>query len=551
VFEGMFRVDALALTVGGFAFFFFLLILTYSPGYLGGRKGKGRFYIYLVATILVTEATVLADNVLVFLVGWGFLGLLLYLLIGVGDDNRAAGTAKKALVIVGATDVFMILGFVILVDWSGGAATATLSSLHVEAVEPVLIVAFLCLLSAALAKAGAMPVHSWVPDCAQDAWIPVTAYLPASLDKLLGIYFLARLTLEIFQFASWMGWLLMAVGSGTIVAAVMMALVQHDLKRLLGYHAVSQVGYMVLGLGTGTAVGIAGGLFHMINHALYKSGLFLCGGNVEKVTGTSDLDNLGGLGRRMPLTFTAFLISALAISGIPPLNGFASKWLVYQGIIESGRSGGYWWLVWLIAAMFGTALTLASFAKLLHAVFLGQESPDRVSAPRRQEVAPSLWVPPLLVAALCLLFGVLAMQVPLKWFVFPALAQPVIPAGVWESGPAALLLVMGLFLGLLFLLVGARGKIRVVEPFIGGEVLDEHPEMRVSGVRFYRLIHEMKGLAPVYALAEKGWFDLYEVGRKSMLALGRVLGDWHNGLLPRYLSWCLVGLLLIVLFLKW
>lgn len=171
-----------------------------------------------------------------------------------------------------------------------------------------------------------------------------------------------------------MNTVLMITGSITIVAAVMMALIQHDLKKLLGYHAVSQVGYMVLGIGTGNPLGIAGGLFHMVNNAIYKSCLFLSGGAVEKRTGTTNLEKLGGFAKIMPISFVTFLIASLAISGVPPLNGFASKWLIYQGIIETVRNGGYLWVLWLVAAMFGSALTLASFMKLTHAVFLGQPS---------------------------------------------------------------------------------------------------------------------------------------------------------------------------------
>ena len=119
------------------------------------------------------------------------------------------------------------------------------------------------------------------------------------------------------------------IGAATIIIAVMIAMVQHNLKKLLSYHAISQVGYMVLGIAPGTPVGIAGGVFHMLNHAIYKCCLFLCGGAVEQATGTAELERLGGLGKKMSITFAACLIAALSISGIPPLNGFVSKWMVY------------------------------------------------------------------------------------------------------------------------------------------------------------------------------------------------------------------------------
>ena len=150
--------------------------------------------------------------------------------------------------------------------------------------------------------------------------------------------------------------ILLITGAVTIIYAVMVALVQHDLKRLLGYHAVSQVGYMVLGIGTGNPIGIAGGLFHMVNHAIYKSCLFLSAGAVEKRAHTTDLSKLGGLSKYMPITFVSFLIASLAISGIPPLNGFFSKWMIYQGIIATATNKNPLWIIWLVCAMFGLSL---------------------------------------------------------------------------------------------------------------------------------------------------------------------------------------------------
>ena len=148
-----------------------------------------------------------------------------------------------------------------------------------------------------------------------------------------------------------MSLVLAAIGAATILIAVMVAMVQHNLKKLLSYHAISQVGYMVLGIATGTPVGIAGGLFHMLNHAIYKCCLFLCGGAAEQAAGTPELDRMGGLGKKMPITFITCLVAALSISGIPLFNGFVSKWMVYQGVINMGSDQGIMaaklWPVWL------------------------------------------------------------------------------------------------------------------------------------------------------------------------------------------------------------
>jgi formate hydrogenlyase subunit 3/multisubunit Na+/H+ antiporter MnhD subunit len=354
---------------------FGLLILIYSFGYMKGKDRQNQYYAYVLWTIGASCGALLASEFILLLIFWGFLGITLYLLIGIAGPD-ASVAAKKTFIIIGGSDSILILGIALL--WLM-RHTTHMEGTPVEFSGPLSYIAFFCLAIAAFAKAGAMPFHSWVPDCGEKAPASVAAFLPASLDKLLGIYLLFR-TVTLFKMSVAANTTLAFIGAATIILAVMMALVQHDLKRLLSYHAVSQVGYMVLGISTGTALGLAGGLFHMLNNAMYKSCLFLGAGAIEKRTGTSDLDKLGGLARTMPVTLFVCIVASMSISGIPPLNGFASKWMIYQGIIESGRSGGFLWVVWLTAAMLGSALTLASFMKLLHAAFFRAPSPEVVSA---------------------------------------------------------------------------------------------------------------------------------------------------------------------------
>lgn len=548
----LFRVDALAQFIGIFVAVFTLLILCYSLEYVRGRGYGGRFAVYVVLTFLCGEGVVFADNWMLFLVLWGFLGVLLFLLIGLEGTAEAAAAAKKALVLIGATDALLLLGIVLLgrLPDAPGIWEARLSGGRLELAGGLELGIFLCFLAAALAKAGAMPLHTWVPDTAEHAPIPVSAYLPASLDKLLGIYFLARIVLELFVLPDWMLTALMALGSFTIVAAVMMALVQHDLRRLLGYHAVSQVGYMVLGLGTGNVVGAAGGLFHMLNNAVYKSCLFLGGGSVIHRTGTADLDKLGGLAKRLPWTFALFLISALAISGIPPLNGFASKWLVYQGVLAAGKGGQSLWFLWLVAAMFGTALTMASFMKLVHALFLGRSGLPAERLAQVQEVGWLMRAPMPGLALACIVFGVFAMAFPVAVWIWPAVGGPEALPGLWNAGVATLLLLGAALTGGLIYWLAAVPRLREVEPFVGGEFVDQHPQMRVSGVEFYRTVRRLPWLAPIYERAERGWFDLYELCSRLVSGLGKGCGALHNGLLPRYVEWCLVGVLIVLVYLR-
>lgn len=548
----LFRYDALSKFVGVFVALFFVLVVIYSIGYMRGRKGLLRYYLCTLATFVASLGAVFANNMLVFLCFWGFLGLLLYLLIAFGRNERTPATAKKAFIIIGGSDALMLLGIVILWQLNGPGEPMSILSLRMDALSQPLngslaVLGYLCLAAGALAKAGAMPFHTWVPDTAEDAPIPVTAYLPASLDKLLGIYFLGRLSLEVFRMTTGMNTVLMALGSFIIIAAVMMALIQHDMRRLLGYHAVSQVGYMILGIGTGNPIGIAGGLFHMLNNAIYKSCLFLSAGAVSKRAGTNDLAKLGGFARVMPVTFSTFLISSLAISGVPPFNGFASKWLVYQGVIETGQSGGDLWVVWLVAAMFGSALTLASFMKLTHSIFLGQPSTDVPAEQmlKRRETGFSMWLPTVVLAFLSVVFGVFALQVPLRLFVFPSIGGDVVAPGIWSSGLASLLLVIGIVVGFLIYLAGSLRKSRLVEPFVGGEDLSKMPEMRVSGVDFYETVQGTGVLKGIYRAALKKLFDIYDVLAGFLGWIGQGLAALHNGILPRYLSWCLVGMVVL------
>jgi len=293
-------------------------------------------------------------------------------------------------------------------------------------------------------------------------------------------------------------------------------------------------------------VGMAGALFHMLNNVIYKGCLFLCGGVVEHRTGTSDLDKLGGLGRYMPITFVTCLVAALSISGIPPFNGFVSKWMIYQGIIEMGKTGGNSWIIWLVAAMFGSALTLASFMKLIHATFLGQRTPNTEHRkPKIKEVHWTMATPMVVLASLCVLFGVFAYSLPIKNFLRPIFSGSIFSGiGIWDPSLATLLIIVGLLIGGIIYALTKANKFRRGTSYVGGEELA--PQMRVSGVSFYDTIKDIPIFTNIYQKAQEKLFDIYDQGRKLCLFFSQKLQDLHTGWLPTYLSWCLLGLLILL-----
>lgn len=524
-----------------FTALFGLLVILYSIGYFWRREVSSAYYTFILWTLAAAAGAVLSDNLLFLLVFWEILTMLLYLLVNLGDEGHEKA-AIKCFTILGLSDAAMMLG--ILLIWFT-AGTLSMSELSIGTGNALGTIMFVLLFAGAIAKAGSMPLHSWVPEMAKPTHAPVMAFLPAALDKLLGIYLLARISLDLFQVRSGSGLSLtmMIIGSVTIIFAVMMALVQHNLKKLLSFHAVSQVGYMVLGVGSGIPIAIVGGLFHMLNNAIYKSGLFLSAGAVEKRTGTTELEDVGGLARLMPVTFVTTVIAALSISGVPPFNGFASKWLVYQGMLEGGH------VIFLVAAVFGSALTLASFVKVLHSIFLGRR-PAQFDGVK--EVGFSMQMPMIFLAILCVLFGVFA-RYPIERFIMPVVGQSnlavdgrqiVTPEGIWSPGTATMLIVAGIIVGLIIYAFSRIRNVRLDEHvWTGGNIMDSE-EMRIPGTHFYKTVTD--DINPMFSAAfrdgERGALDIYNIWGRMGDSLVQVLRGLHNGILSTYLSWVIIGL---------
>ncbi|MDR1726995.1 MAG: NADH-quinone oxidoreductase subunit L [Acidobacteriota bacterium] len=517
------------------------LLSVYNTVFLKDKAYGWLFHAYFLLTLGFVNGAILADNLLLLLFFWeGLLGLMFGMIyLGHRDAYR---TATKAVIIAGVTDLCMMFGIGLAVHL---AETATMSQMKVP-MEGLGGLAFVLLVIGAISKAGSMPFHTWIPDAATDAPMPFLPFVPAALEKLLGIYLLARVTLDFFKLdgGHWGSMLLMVVGALTINLAVAMALIQKDYKRLLSYHAISQVGYMILGIGTCTPVGVVGGLFHMLNHTIYKCCLFLTSGSVERQAGTTDLRKIGGLGRKMPVTFVLFIIAAAAIAGFPGTNGFFSKELVYDGALER-----HW--IFYAAAVLGSFLTAASFLKLGHAAYLDK---GRGDASKVKEAPAAMLVPGIVLAALCLAFGA-GNAFPLHNFIQPVLGDA-LHGHDYSGFHFKLVLVGGSVAALLLAFAnhyfGAKSK--------------------GSGLAAVDHIHYAPGLHQIYDAAEKRFFDPYDWARNVGKAVAYVgfgidraidfffnkvvvfvaggisgtIRALHNGSHATYLAWTLAGLVIVI-----
>ncbi len=505
-----------------------------------------KFFVLYPFTIAFCNGAVLSENFFSFLIFWGLSGLTLYMFGTLGKTLNTPAAVKKTFIIVGGSDAFLIMGLAIM--WFlQPDANGNLSGYRINLEGELSYVAFFFLLIASLAKAGGFPFHTWVPDFSKEAPIESAAFLPASLDKLLGIFLLAKMVATLFVLNILIHLIIISIGALTLITAVMMAMNQHNGRKLLGYHAVSQVGYMIMGVGSGSALAFAGGLFHMVNHTIYKSNLFLSLGSVEKQTKTNELDYLGGLGKNMRATFIMALIGALSISGIPPFNGFFSKWMIYQGLLEKTRelSSGYqiWMLVCIILAIFGSALTLASFMKFIHAIYLGKRPEIYKDV---KETSANQWIATGLLSLLCIAFGIFAVEIPLQQFIYPAIQSvgynlPVF-SGLYNPQLIIVLFLIGFGLGILIYLLTA--KVRFDEVYIGG--MSPAEKFRVAGTEFYNEIRNMKPLKSIYDWAEKKYFDIYDVGSKITFGFSHTFQKAHPGQLQLYVLYIIAGMLLFI-----
>lgn len=494
----------------------------------------------LTASLLVAFASawgvVTANNVLMLLIFWEMFLVALYGAIQAGGEN-AERVAQKALIIGGASDFLMILGLVTYL-WLGGNASFG-TPLAVGSSKTALV-AFVLIFLGAGAKAGMFPFHTWIPEAAEVMPAAGFAALPASLEKILGISFLFTLTNRMFALNGAARSVMLAFAVVTAYVVIAPALVEKNLKKVLALTAISPVGFMIAGMATSEALGMAGALFYMLTHASYKSTMFFAAGAFEEKAGSASLDDVRGSGRTMPLLGLGFTFAFVAAISLPPTGSFMAKELIFDGLL----SGGHALVLALLAA--AAVINIAVFCKLL-AVLLG-----RTEGPRG-ETAWTDSLPVLGLGIIAFLTGLIFTSGREAFASHLHFDEPGWINAAWHVTPLTMASLAIYLLGFMLYLTARRRAASAALTFDG---------LRASPV-----------LGAGLAMAAEKKFDAYEIGLKVVEFISRVvfryferlidtvsdaiigwgrafsrhaLSAAHNGVYSNYLAWAVIGLIAVL-----
>jgi NADH-quinone oxidoreductase subunit L len=427
------------------------LIVLYSVGYMDGDDEERRYFAYMALFVFSMLLLVMGGNLLLLLVGWGLVGLASYLLIGFHHERASAvAAAKKAFVINALGDAVMALGFFLAIAKVGSLDFAPVFEAAESGAlsDTVVTLIALGLLGGAVAKSAQIPLHTWLPD-AMEGPTPVSALIHAATMVTAGVYLICR-THPVFEAAPDVQSLAAILGLVTLLVAGLVALVQWDIKRVIAYSTMSQIGYMFVGAGLG-AYSFA--MFHLVTHAFFKALLFLAAGVViHHLDGEQDIRRMGGLRRSLPFTHWTFLIGTLALVGIPPLAGFWSKDAILASALATGGVLG-WTL--FVGGILGALLTGVYALRLYFRVFHGEPAPVAHHEPAHAhhgEGPRTMLLPVGVLATLSVIGGVLV--VPGVWYpledwlhdVAEPLVEPSTTQDYATSGLAVLVGVIGILL---------------------------------------------------------------------------------------------------------
>ncbi|TML73983.1 MAG: NADH-quinone oxidoreductase subunit L [Actinobacteria bacterium] len=431
------------------------LIVAYSIGYMDGDNEERRYFAYMSLFVFSMLLLVEGGNLILLLAGWGMVGLSSYLLIGFWHERPSAiAAAKKAFVMNAIGDATMALALFTLIQKTGSLSFGALGSVHGSVAANLIA---LGLLGGAVAKSAQLPLHTWLPD-AMEGPTPVSALIHAATMVTAGVYLIVR-THVIFEHASKVQDLAAGLGAATLLVAGLIALVQVDIKRVIAYSTMSQIGYMFLGVGVGA---YANGMFHLMTHAFFKALLFLAAGIViHSLTAEQDIRKMGGLKRMLPKTYWAFLIGSLALVGIFPFAGFFSKDSILAAAMDRGTYG---YILW-VAGLAGTFLTGLYTFRLFFVVFGGEPSAfarEHFHAPQRGVIGITMGATVAVLAVLSVIGGWIQWAPfwhPIETWLAPV-AEPLVSPKDWQEWTSSglALALGGLGIGVAWVFYGARRR---------------------------------------------------------------------------------------------
>jgi len=524
------------------------LIHIYSVGYMGDEEGYARYFSYLNLFLFFMTVLVLAGNALLMFVGWEGVGLASYLLIGFYfQKNSAANAGKKAFIVNRVGDFGFLIGMFLLLANFG---TLTFSEIATKLGQDpgwqggVVTVIALCLLLGATGKSAQLPLYIWLPD-AMEGPTPVSALIHAATMVTAGIYMIAR-NHVLFDHSPFALGTVAVIGTATALFAATIALVQTDIKRVLAYSTISQLGYMFLGCGVAA---YSAAIFHLMTHAFFKALLFLAAGAViHAIGGEQDLRKMGGLWKKLPVTFAVTTVGVLAIAGFPPFAGFFSKDAILYAAFALGGSGRIFWFVGLVTAL----LTSFYMFRLWYLTFLGK--PRSEAAHHHHSTPWSMAVPLVILALLSICGGWIGIGP------FSAFLTPSIGPRTAEAGSAQLE----------HILTGAAVLVAFLGWFIADRLYRQKPEspaqLAAALPSTYNLVankyyvDEFYGAAVVKPLLAGskyllGWVvDTAILGGAAWLLAGianlagAILQRWQSGNLRSYAAWLAAGAAAVLLF---
>ncbi len=407
VMDGFTRLLLLIISLVG------LLVAFYSLSYTTQYTAEGKFYILFSLMLAGMYGIVLSGDLFNMYVFLEIASIASYTLVSFGIEKQQLEASFKYQILGGIASLLVLLG-IGFIYWNTG--TLNLADISTQLPQSGVFLKFVAVLMIAGfgLKGAVFPFHAWLPDAHSSAPSPISAMLSGVFIKAVGIYVLFRLFFNMFALSYEISMMLTVLGTLSMIIGVLLAIGQWDMKRLLAYHSISQMGYVVMAVGIGlillstggdktiAAFSIFGGLFHLVNHSIFKGLLFLNAGAVEYRTGTRNLRKLGGLNKLMPVTSASSLIASMSISGLPPFNGFFSKLI----IIVAAVLAKYYFLAFM--AVIVSIVTLGSFLKIQKYAFFDKSSKDW-DKKEIKEVPFSMSFSMIVLAVLCVAFSLLAL----------------------------------------------------------------------------------------------------------------------------------------------